>query len=1058
MADRLRIVEFDVGGRPYGLFDLEQINLGVAGRVSKERDSFRIVPGQPNRTDSAGTDRFDGSRTVAEKVGNGQISARWAVKGASAQEALDNAATLLEHVRDGTSRGRYIEWRPDGAYRSTYFEIRGPAEWSPDYRRIVFAQIFRMAVEVTWQVAPLGELDRMDIRDGFDLPPDAELVETNLITNPRAAIDLAGIGSASAGVALARATAGLPNGAPTGVEAVGTAVATTTAIYGSFGRTGAGIGLAAHPVPPGATIAARGWFEVTSIGAGAITNVNMRMYWYQADGTASATAFTTVQAIANPVIGTDYEPAGIVAVPADAAFAVPRFVATQTNPTTATLRMTQVAMFEIAATDTVVPAYFDAWSDRTRSKGAEHASETELYDRGPADDYEFVAGTPGIAVANGALRNTNVSTKTYRHTARGYAYADAQHAIKINLGADPTQAIDTRLIIKYIDANNYLYVRTSTGSGLHLRKVDNGADAAALSTSASAAFVAGQPIWLRGRAEGNTLTAEVWLNEPSPMGTPAGTCSYTLTGAEAAKFGIGVATPPHLMFTSPDLDVSWDDYRVEPYTYSAATLPAPFELLAIPGDRHAPAKLNLHVTPAGGAAPPAWAMVGWWPRRAAYNRLWNGAFETSTAGWSLSATISPFLTAGFSGTLNVVSTPGSYKYGSQGGELAITAAPSTNAGATFPIYGRFKKGTTYKFRIWARQTAGVANSLQAVLGYDAGDSAAGAATPMTVGANHVELEIDWTPTADRLVAYPTLRQTAAGAATYQIDGAEVGEARRLPARRDVPGGIPAIGEIPAEANISPSLATADANYRNGYGVKQAASGAGTKVLQWHLDTSVLEPDAFAGDEIDIEVWARLDIPAGLVTPKAILAAIPWDTSNANQWRYTAEHGAAGKLLTKPSTGQAFRPVRLGTLTLHVDRQAPITWLLQLTLSWAVGSSGTIGADSLYSMPIDARAVSGPTGRAYSATDYPVFVPTTAETRRVVRHDGSGWMAAGSRNLSPAPGMSRALELDPGDSEAFVVLSSLVPDDPTADATSEQKDYAATVHFEVVPRVHLARGS
>lgn len=199
---------------------------------------------------------------------------------------------------------------------------------------------------------------------------------TNIITNPRAGVDLTGIGGATAGILLTRlAGGGLPGGYETGVLSSGPA-ATATGVVASYGKSGTGLGVAAHPVTPLDRLGVRGWARIDSLVAGAITNLNLRMYWYKADGSASATAFTTVASQSNPVVGQDYEFVGLVDVPADAAFGVPRYLTAQTNPSTWDIETTAVAAYVVAADETVVPGYADGDMDGYAWEGAIHNSRS----------------------------------------------------------------------------------------------------------------------------------------------------------------------------------------------------------------------------------------------------------------------------------------------------------------------------------------------------------------------------------------------------------------------------------------------------------------------------------------------------------------------------------------------------------------------------------------------------------------------------------------------------------------------------------------------------------
>ena len=283
------------------------------------------------------------------------------------------------------------------------------------------------------------------------------------------------------------------------------------------------------------------------------------------------------------------------------------------------------------------------------------------------------------------------------------------------------------------------------------------------------------------------------------------------------------------------------------------------------------------------------------------------------------------------------------------------------------------------------------------------------------------------------------------------------------AQRPTSGGTGAgapFGIIPAESasSVTGWAVSADANYRNGSGLKVTASGAGSASAQWTVDPSILAADEFSLQELLIEFWARIDLASTLVSPKLTLSARPGAGTNFGAERFTGEWQAAGKLLTLPSSGSRFRQVRLGTLLMAVDLASPVSWIVRLAGSWAAGSSGNFGLDELYPV-VAAQRAAGPTGRVNDAT-YPKFVASTSETRKRIRSDLSGLTASGAANPFPDAGLSSGspLEFPAGPVDALVELSSLVPDDPTIDTSSEQQAHNATVHFSVVPRVHFVNGS
>jgi hypothetical protein len=268
------------------------------------------------------------------------------------------------------------------------------------------------------------------------------------------------------------------------------------------------------------------------------------------------------------------------------------------------------------------------------------------------------------------------------------------------------------------------------------------------------------------------------------------------------------------------------------------------------------------------------------------------------------------------------------------------------------------------------------------------------------------------------------------------------------------------GILRAEAadTVSTWAATADADYRGGSGLQATASGAGSASAEWIVDPATLAPDPFTLGELELDFWVRAEIAAALVSPKLTLSAKPSAGTNFGAQRHTGLWGTQGELLTKPSSGTRFRMVKLGSMTVVCDPLRPVLWRFRLDGSWAAGSSGVFGLDDLYVVPAGSM-VAGPTGKALDA-NYPKFVASTSQTTKVIRSDQSGLAASPPANPSPDSGLGGPGLLEPpaGQLDTLLVLSSLVPDDPTSDASSEQEDYTGTVHLSVWPTTRFVRGA
>ena len=192
------------------------------------------------------------------------------------------------------------------------------------------------------------------------------------------------------------------------------------------------------------------------------------------------------------------------------------------------------------------------------------------------------------------------------------------------------------------------------------------------------------------------------------------------------------------------------------------------------------------------------------------------------------------------------------------------------------------------------------------------------------------------------------------------------------------------------------------NYRGSAGIKTTVSAGGSASATFAVDPSTMEADDFTRGTIDVEVWARIEIDAGVSSPRMTLSLEPFAGTSFGAAQYTPEFGSGGKLLVnKPSSGAKFRPVRLGTLTLPVDYAQPLKWNIKVAASWA-GGSGVSGSTTWCSY----RRAPPPAPARASALDatYPDYIASTSDTNKLIRHDLSGLVASGSGAFGPDAGM------------------------------------------------------
>ncbi len=672
-------------------------------------------------------------------------------------------------------------------------------------------------------------------------------------------------------------------------------------------------------------------------------------------------------------------------------------------------------------------------------------------DAGAAGDYAITGGqvTPNAA---------NLSTeRRLTHTVRGHDVLGDQATTQAVVGATLNGfKAGNALRRQPADATTYLDVYVDddgTNSRLRIDKVIAGSRGNLASVNLAARITTGQTIWVRARTEGNVVYAEHFTSRPTPMGSPTNSTSVTLTSAEQAALAAGYAG---VVWIPKASDARLESWTREPFTRRNAQLPEYLPIEAdIPGD--APALCDLLVTPSGGSSAPIWAAIGFSDRPLPANLVTNGDFEANVSGWQVAAVTGVQANAGTS--ISRDTTAGRQKYGTASAQIVTPA--SSGAGAAFPIYRRFRRGQTYTATIYALAPSST-TQMVLKLGVN-GDVATSTATALTSSLQ--QWTVTWTPSADREVAYLSFQTNAATATTCNIDAAVVYDGSSAPSfgRHAEGAGAPAPFDILAAAGDDPTDRTtwtvsATGSARLGAMLlDSSATGAKTYTASWWVDPGLLLPDDYTMGEIDIEVWAVMQLDAGNVSPKAVLSARPEQGTAFGAERFTGEYGTTGKLLTKPSSSTARRPVRLGTITLPVDAARPARWKLYLAASIAAGSTGTFGLDHLIAIPVRGRAAQI-TAKAGDG-NYPKFVSSTAETSKRITSDLRGYVAKPGTPEVADHGLGQALlELPAPDADLLVKLSSVVPDDPTSDTSTEQLAHAATVHAALTPRWSMFRGT
>lgn len=862
MADRLRIVTFSAGGRPQTVIDL---NDGT--NVTLIRDTLKVTPPQSTQQLADSQRRYGGGYIAAETHSNGSFEAEWYVTDTTADAQLVRLEALLGILQQ-PARNRYVEWRPEGATRSVFYEIRGPGQWEPTYRWIVYQQSKTIQLKAALVVAPLAEGSRLDIWDDF-------------------------------------------------------------------------------------------------------------------------------------------------------------------------------------AVDSIA-------------------------------DYAFDAGSGTVSVSGGELVPSSTAQKDFYHNERGYTYEDVQVTARHFVGT-VTTAHRAGVMVKRLDVSNQIRAICSFATNLIIvQKIDAGV-ATTLASTAITGAAANTNYWVRGRIEGNVVTAEHYTTAPSPGIAPANVATYTLTGADATKFGKGVSGYTGIAgWTPADTTGRIDDFTVEPYTYTSRTAGEEIDLPSIPGT--APAKVGIYTSQTAGSTYTPWAAFGWQPKPSPFNYVQRGDFENQTGataiyGWSNAAVTN----------INGASTSVA-QYTTQGkfGSFALqTVCPATaDTGANYQIFRLFKKGVTYTATAWIRAAAGTTNTYIR-LGYGpTPDVATSGNTALSTAWQ--QISVTWTPTADRPYAHVALNIAAAAATTFQIDGVQVYEGTTAPtAGRHAEGwGAHApIGYINApQTAIAPTgtptawSTSTDTQHRSGnkLTVNTTPNVAGNVYSEYFIDSSLLTgADSFASGEYFFEVWASAGVGNAGGAVRATASLRPESVGGVGNagTRYSLEFGAAGKSIASIGVSDP-RLVRLGTFSIPVDPANNPRWVLGVNWAYPATAGGvTLTFDHLVLLPVRRRAAS-PSGKANDSS-YPLFSQSTTNAK-FITYDLQGFQSTPSL-LAWLPGYPAAkttglsgtlIEPDPGPARFVTRLSREVADlvvpsgsgASGAELTGSGDTSRFYHHFVVQPRYFLGRGA
>lgn len=679
------------------------------------------------------------------------------------------------------------------------------------------------------------------------------------------------------------------------------------------------------------------------------------------------------------------------------------------------------------------------------------------YNTGGAD-YTADAGTiTNYAVSGGVLdAAANLTTETrYIHTGTGLTLADVECELKHSPGAIAAST-KAGVILKRVDASNYLeaYVDdTGAASRVRIDIVIAGARTN-LASSAITRLVAGSVYWIKARIEGNVVHAEHWTTEPSPLGTADTTATpATLDSSQRAVLGATIKGYQGIVLTAGNSTATYaDNFKTRGYTYRNWTLPDVLPMNgSIVGDVEAKADITVTATGSSASAAPEWACFAWMPTPAAHNLVWNDGFEVDTNGWVATAVAG---VTGAATSITRVTTAGLFYEGAAGASVVCPATSDT--GASFLIYRRFKRGVTYTVEAYLRSAAAVTVA-RVKLGISGDIATSSNVALSTTWTRHTTT---WTPTADTDIAYFVAGIGAATATTFNLDRVMVYEGTTAPtfsAGGQVPWGVINGASVDVTNKGSFFAIAADANYRAGFDLAGTGSMSTNATAEWYLHPWAITPDDYARGEYQCKVFARVEIASTQADVNIVTSLRPEGGTSYGAERYTQEWGSTGKAITTPGAS-VFRWVNCGTLVMRVDRNRPARWKLRMVVTNASTSTGAFGIDQIILVPAR-RSVMSQTGA--TSADFADFISSTSQTSKIVRWNKRAEISNPASTVSRYPypdgGLGGANILLPrGDVQMLAWLADYQPDRSDANSSGAGEFVSATVGVSVKPQYVFAR--
>jgi hypothetical protein len=703
MPDATRIVEFhESSNQPLLVLDLETFD-GRIGRYYREADTFTYTPPSSNARMAAQPGPRGGQRMVGASYENGSVSASFRVGALNPEDAIDAANDLVATIDNylSSSRQRYLEWRPVGAKRSTFFEVRGAGTWAPTWSARRFEQNYTLSIQATWPVAPYALDLPLDHTIEWRIPHDAKELGRNFVAN-YLPFDLV----LTTGTNLTHTTSD-PQNSYAMISTNPTLANNATAIMRWLPRMPGAIAGTVEPrqVRPGDVlrlsaqlkIVTGSYFNATNgrYGLGvALFNrdgVSVQTGNYQQLTFASAANFDAWQTLSTTYTVPDVgDPAYVVLeLFASNTSGSSRIMTFRGSRALATLNTSPTTMIAFGGNDanaTWGVAPYEGYRGTSILYDKDSLSQWTQHLTAGAGDVNNVASYANTdAPANGSVFISTPSL--WRYDERG-PYTDAEVTARFSAPSTLPGTLQTLNIAMKMpsDGNataaplpHALVFRAYMNTGqVDIGTFINGTFTSLVAASTAPTFTAGTVYHLRARIEGDACFVGLYSADPRTNVAPIASRTVTITNATdlqlfgaAASGQIGIQTENTALANLVTVHQIW----IKPYTYAAKSLPGVIHLRNVPGDM--PPKMGVEAEPSATPFQRPYFAMGWHPFIPSFptGTPWApfGPIDSSALTGTLGSWTDPSVGGTYGGTVKRLALPAA------GGLSSLTVNISLNS-------------------------------------------------------------------------------------------------------------------------------------------------------------------------------------------------------------------------------------------------------------------------------------------------------------------------------------------------------------------------------------------